>query len=148
MVAFAAHPGDQMRKFAVKFYFTPNAFAREKNAIAQPALKRAMPACVDIVDDVTTRQLPAGQGMLPLMIITEKGECLSEFVKRKAPDFVTSMQVPSAALPVPVSARMGHAGCVPCYTALQVSPAAVPPWTLDVLCRAARVAFCGAPLEA
>lgn len=48
---------------------------------------------VDIVDSEQERRLPSPQGILPLMIVTEKGECLSEYMKRKHPDYVTSMQV-------------------------------------------------------
>ena len=47
----------------------------------------------DIIDSEEERRLPPPQGSLPLMIVTERGECLSEYMKRKHPDYVTSMQV-------------------------------------------------------
>jgi hypothetical protein len=43
MVAFASDPYTSAM-YAVKFYFAPSSFQREKQAIKHPALERAMPA--------------------------------------------------------------------------------------------------------
>ena len=92
MVAFVSDRNSET-KYAVKFYFGPNAFRREQAAITTPELSRAMPACVDIIDDPRLRKLPGRGGVLPPMIITERGECLREYVTRKHPDFVTCLQI-------------------------------------------------------
>lgn len=98
MVAFVSDRVSDT-KYAVKFYMGPNAFHREQAAITAPELAHAMPACVDIIDDPAARRLPGGRGggrapsMLPPMIITERGECLREYVSRKHPDFVSCLQI-------------------------------------------------------
>jgi hypothetical protein len=70
---------------------------RERDAITNRNLKAAMPACHAIVDQVTPiHDGPLAGSLLPPMIITEKGESLSEYVRRSHPDFISSMQVCSS----------------------------------------------------
>jgi hypothetical protein len=69
---------------------------REREAITNKKLKAAMPACHAIVDQVTPiHDGPLAGSLLPPMIITERGESLSDYVRRSHPDFITSMQARS-----------------------------------------------------
>jgi hypothetical protein len=106
IVAFANDVSDVSKRYAIKFYSSPAAFQRERNAIVCRALQPAMPACHAIVDTVTCiNEGPLAGSVLPPLIITERGESLNEYVRRSHPDFITSMQVRSFSMILPLLSR-------------------------------------------
>lgn len=100
-VAFAEHEQRPSSQYAIKFYFSQHAFLTEKAVCNDNSLKPAMPAVFDVLEgdnrDALERHLPEDlRAPLPPMIVTERGECLDDFVYRQAPDFVTVLQVCTA----------------------------------------------------
>lgn len=94
LVAFATDTRDGGKPYALKLYSSEVAFARERDAVSNEALKPAMPACHAIVDRETAiNDGPLAGTVLPCMTITERGENLIEYARRVHPDFDTSVQV-------------------------------------------------------
>jgi hypothetical protein len=95
MVAFATNVlQTALNRYAIKLYTSTAAFERERAAILDHDLRLAMPACHAVVDSVTgIHDGPLAGSVLPPMIITERGESLTDYTRRNAPDFISSTQV-------------------------------------------------------
>lgn len=118
-VAFAHHKASAANLYAIKFFFSSKAFAVEKQAACNPELRALMPPVTMIEDDrntlaAATAHMPAplNERPLPAAIVTEKGECLDEFVARSAPDRFTALQVHSLPRPLEPLVSMYLAGSI------------------------------------
>lgn len=99
MIAFASEeqggPGDVV----IKAYFCSRTFERERRLLENPQLKHAAAACIEVVDrrdacaaeeseddSDEDRTLPmVTNTVVPMLVVSERGECLREYMQKKVP---------------------------------------------------------------